>query len=129
MCNIEQQPGDHVVIKCRVAMETQYWILKWCGLPNTPFDNVMEIINFAAIWGNFPRKRERIFVVFYGLLWFIWLARNNKVFNAIHTYPAMISNEVISQKFSWFQFRTLGVNRRLIDWSISPFFVKNSSIC
>lgn len=70
-----------------MAMEAQDSILKWYGIPTTLFDNIVEFVNFATTWGNCPTKRKRINVVSYALLWFIRLARNNRVFKGLHTNP------------------------------------------
>lgn len=119
LCNIEQETG--LLMTCRVAKETREYILNCFGIPNTTFDNVNELINVASTWGNYPKKKERITAVFYGLLCYIWVARNNRLFKAINKSPTRIADNVISQAFYRFKFRTWKVNCRWIDWSISPF--------
>ncbi|CAI9281301.1 unnamed protein product [Lactuca saligna] len=104
LCNMVHEYSDHLLIKCDVAVEARNRILNWCGIPNTQFNDVNEFLNFAATWGNCPRKRVKVTLMLYGLLWFIWIARNNKRFKGIHTNPAKIADEVILQTFSWFKF-------------------------
>ncbi|KAL7597976.1 hypothetical protein Lser_V15G26000 [Lactuca serriola] len=93
LCNNDQESRDHLLIKCEVATEARAWILKWCGISVTSFDNVGELINFAATWGSCSKRRKRLNAVLYGLLWFIWLAQNNKLFKGIQTNPARIADE------------------------------------
>lgn len=32
------------------------WIFKWCGLQAYQFNTITEVIDFAAGWGNCPKK-------------------------------------------------------------------------
>ena len=72
--------------KCKIAVEAREWILKWCGLPIIVFDNVLDLINYAANWSNCPRKRERFTTITYGLMWYTWVARNDMVFNKTRNF-------------------------------------------
>lgn len=121
LCNTEKESRDHLLINCSVAIEARVSILNWCGITATWFNNVTDFVNFAANWGSCPKKKERLSAIVYGLLWFIWVARNNMAFNHIRATPAKIVDEVISQTHTWFKYRTQGVKARWIDWSISPF--------
>ncbi|XP_023730170.1 uncharacterized protein LOC111877898 [Lactuca sativa] len=121
LCNLEKETGDHLLINCSVAREARGWIFNWCGIKVTQFNNVIDFVNFAANWGSCPTKRERMNAIVYGLLWFVWMARNNKVFKQTRVTPAKIADEVISQTYTWFKYRTQGVKARWIDWSLSPF--------
>lgn len=115
LCNGEHETGDHLFVKCPISIEARSWIFKWCDIPATNFDTVNEFLNFAATWGNCPRKRERFKVVLYAMLWFTWLARNNFIFKAVKPIPTMIADEVISQTYAWFKYRTSELNCTWLD--------------
>lgn len=112
LCNEEKETCDHILINCIFAIEAQQWILKWCEIPTTKFNGVADLLNFVANWGSCPCKKEMINATFYGLLWFIWVARNNKVFKQIGMCPTKVVDEVISQR------RILGSKIELKMWKL-----------
>lgn len=58
LCKEEKETGEHLLIKCKIAKEARDWILKWCGIPTMSFNNMTELLNFAANWGNCPAKKK-----------------------------------------------------------------------
>lgn len=121
LCGDVQETVDHLLVKGKVVDETREWIFKWCNLPLRQFLNMDEFINFGVSWGNCPKKRLMVTIIFYCLLWHIWNVRNSKVFNRVISSPMMIADDIISQSFSWFKHRSSKSYGRWVDWSISPF--------
>lgn len=121
LCNKEKEASGDLLINCHVANEARVWILNWCGIPSNTLNTMTNFINFMVNYGNCPRKKERFIAIGYGWLWYIWKARNDKIFKQLHTSPTKIADEVISQTYVWFKYRTSDVQVRWIDWSISPF--------
>lgn len=56
-CDLEIESVNHALIGCIGASKALEWILKWRGILMRQFVNVLEFLNFAANWGNFPRKQ------------------------------------------------------------------------
>lgn len=52
LCESKPESVDHVLIQCKIAMETRNQILNWCAIPIKQFSNMKEYIEFAASWGN-----------------------------------------------------------------------------
>nr|KAJ0193757.1 hypothetical protein LSAT_V11C800390710 [Lactuca sativa] len=71
---------DHLLIACDLAKEVFKWIFKWCDVPFVSFSSVSEALNFAAKWGNCPKKKVFL-TILYGGLWCIWKGRNDRLFN------------------------------------------------
>nr|KAJ0222767.1 hypothetical protein LSAT_V11C200090550 [Lactuca sativa] len=53
LCRIDDETPDHILIR-------------WCNLPNTQFNTVGDIINYAANWGHCPKKRKILTCICYG---------------------------------------------------------------
>ena len=121
LCEGEKETVDHLFVKCKVAEEVQDWILQWCGTTTRRFQNMEEFLDFGATWGNCPKKKEITNLIFYCTIWHIWKARNNKVFNKVKISSAKIADDIISQSFEWYKYRSSKTCNKWIDWSISPF--------
>ncbi|CAI9271124.1 unnamed protein product [Lactuca saligna] len=62
LCDSGMETADHVLINCRFAECVMEGILKWCNILFRYFTNIGELINSAASWADFPRKRKLIIV-------------------------------------------------------------------
>ncbi|KAL7614622.1 hypothetical protein Lser_V15G08580 [Lactuca serriola] len=69
MCNSESESVDHLLVNCDYAREVQQWIFKWCGIGDKVFTGVGDFIDFAATWGNYPKKKDILISIFYCLIW------------------------------------------------------------
>ncbi|KAL4589978.1 hypothetical protein LXL04_002891 [Taraxacum kok-saghyz] len=81
LCGTDPETVDHLLATCDFSREVCGWIFMWLGMPAKQFNKVTEYLDHAASWGNCPRKRQSLNSIFYCLLWNIWLARNEVVFN------------------------------------------------
>lgn len=60
---------------------------------------VRDLLDFASSWGSCPKKRKVLTLIFYGMLWLVWKARNDKVFNHKSTSPALVADNIKSLVF------------------------------
>ncbi|KAL4556846.1 hypothetical protein LXL04_035011 [Taraxacum kok-saghyz] len=67
--------------------------------------NMEELLDFAAKWGNCPKRRKLFLFLIYGLVWCTWKERNMKVFNNLHLTPIMIADDVLSCTYLWFKYK------------------------
>lgn len=115
-------------VECPFSNTVWFWILQWCGLQNIQFDSVKDCLEYAAKWGNCPRKNQLMSMVLYAL-WNIWLARNDKSFKKIGVSPNKIADCIITQTFDWWKFRgkwcDSWAERRLFSFSnlVFVFFI------
>jgi len=83
------------------------------------------------LWGRFwfllssgdivPRRKKVFASIVYGAVWFIWRARNDRVFNRLFLNPLKVVEKIKSETFVWIKHRS---NRGNIDWCFwvsSPF--------
>ncbi|KAL4582304.1 hypothetical protein LXL04_006851 [Taraxacum kok-saghyz] len=115
LCNAEIETEDHLLVKCKIAEEVHEWILGWCGSDGKKFQHIEEFLDYIASWGNCPMKKEIVSLILYCTLWNIWKARNNKIFMKVDTSPAKIANEIISQSYEWYKYRSSKSCNRWID--------------
>nr|KAJ0196348.1 hypothetical protein LSAT_V11C700375410 [Lactuca sativa] len=66
-CIGQQENVDHVLVDCPFASRIRENIMSWCGS--------------ISAWGNCPKKRKRLSIICYRMLWCIWRFRNKRVFN------------------------------------------------
>lgn len=69
LCNKEIEIVDHILITREYSQVVQNWIFKWCGITNIRFTSVSELIDFAATWGNCPKKKSFLVMVIYCFVW------------------------------------------------------------
>ncbi|XP_023769257.1 uncharacterized protein LOC111917854 [Lactuca sativa] len=106
LCHNDPETVDHVFVKCEFAKGTREWIFKWCGIKTQDFSHIKEIIDFAAEWGNCPKKRDLFNSIVFCLFWNIWKARNNRVFKELKTSHTKVADDIISRSYLWCKHRS-----------------------
>lgn len=69
LCDNESETANHLFSSCEFTRNVQDWIFKWCGLQPAHFTSTLEFIDFAASYGNCPRKRGILSSIFFCLIW------------------------------------------------------------
>ncbi|CAI9301134.1 unnamed protein product [Lactuca saligna] len=105
MCFMGMDVADYILLDCPFAFESLGWIFNWCDIHVHRFISTSNFVNFAASWGNYPKKRGIFIAICYGFLWCMWKARNDIWFNIIKVNPSKLADNVISLVFSWFKYR------------------------
>ena len=104
-CDSGLDETNHILLDCHVAADALDWILKWCDVPSQKFNTVSEFVNFAANWGNCPKKKKIFIAICYGFLWSVWKARNDKRFNNIRCGASQLVDNVFNLVFGWLKYR------------------------
>lgn len=68
MCGTCDETSNHLLIGCDFSKTVCYWIFRWCGIQHGQFGNVRELIDFAATWGNSPKKRHLLSMIVYSTI-------------------------------------------------------------
>ncbi|KAL4577530.1 hypothetical protein LXL04_013639 [Taraxacum kok-saghyz] len=96
LCYADQEDANHLFISCPFAAEILSWLFTWCGLPPMQFSGVFDFVAFAANWGRCPKKRRIITAIFYGYLWSLWRARNDKLFNNKSSSAGSMADNIVT---------------------------------
>ncbi|XP_023736870.1 uncharacterized protein LOC111884805 [Lactuca sativa] len=105
MCFSGVDTADHILLDCPIAFDSLSWIFNWCDVSIQRFLSISDFVNFAASWGNCPKKRKIFIAICYGFLWCMWKARNDVWFNKIQLNSSKLADNVISMVFSWLKSR------------------------
>lgn len=57
-CDHEEECVSHILAKCFFARIVMEWVFKWCGIVAIQFKSIVEVLDFAAGWGNCPKKGD-----------------------------------------------------------------------
>ncbi|CAH1412434.1 unnamed protein product [Lactuca virosa] len=113
--------ANHILVECPYAKSVTKSILNWCGIDRIDFHNVEEITCFAANWGRCPKKRERLTAICYGMLWSIWRARNDRIFQAKFITPNGVVDNIKALVYLWVKCRGKGGLCNWEEWLSCPF--------
>nr|KAJ0218526.1 hypothetical protein LSAT_V11C300147870 [Lactuca sativa] len=67
MCFSGVDTADHILLNCPIAFDSLRWIFNWCDISIQRFLSISDFVNFAASWGNYPKKRKIFIAIFYGV--------------------------------------------------------------
>lgn len=81
----------------------------------------IDVIDFAAQWGNSPKEKKDLTSICYGTLWWIWKARCDRIFKNLRVNPLKVVDNIKSLVFTWIKHRRTKCMYSWVDWSISPF--------
>lgn len=105
LCGQPLEYAYHVHVDCSLAQDVRRLIQKWCAVNHASYCNISALLNFVSNWESCSLKRKIVMVIFYGLLWLHWRARNNIVFNNMILYVSMLNHDIIYTVFIWMKYR------------------------
>ena len=123
LCEDASETADHLLAQCRFAKEVFMWVFKWSSLDIGKCNSVVEILKFAAEWGNCPKKKKIKLGVIYGALWSIWLTRNDRNFKNAKVNAARTADGIISLVFGWMKNRGKLGKCNWVGWNHNPFLI------
>nr|KAJ0217532.1 hypothetical protein LSAT_V11C300131900 [Lactuca sativa] len=107
-CIGEVECVDHILMRCSYTRIIMNKIFKWCGLNKQEFNDVGELLHFAALWGRCPKKRIKLLCICYSLLWNLWKIRNGKLFREVFTTICRGTENIKVLTYLWLKCRGNG---------------------
>lgn len=114
-CNRDEETSEHLLISCSLAKTVMDEILKWCEIRCDSFKSVGDMLLFISCWSKNKRKRSMLNTILCGVLWCIWIDRNNRVFNNTPFVLTKTVERVKSVTFIWCKHRG---SYRSVGWRI-----------
>ncbi|KAL4576458.1 hypothetical protein LXL04_012552 [Taraxacum kok-saghyz] len=108
-CRTEEDDSKHILFDCPFARTVWRWIMTWCSIQFPCFQSQL-----------LKKRRHTLLSICYGALWWIWRARNERIFNSQHNSPAKVADTIQAQVFSWIKYRRKQCNIKWVDWYTRP---------
>ena len=124
-CNTCLDEIDHLFAGCNFAKDVLMKIWNWCGITSTTTnpDSIMEIVKYAANWGNCPKKRKILIAIIYGYIWCLWKVRNDKIFNNRCASSNKVVDDIIFVVYNWVKCRGGFGKCDWVIWCCNPLNV------
>ncbi|CAJ2636054.1 unnamed protein product [Trifolium pratense] len=100
-CEGLPESSSHLFLHCKVAHLVWYEIFKWLGVVIVMSFNLFHLYDCLCDAASSKKSRNGFRLVWHSVIWSIWKARNNKVFNGIVMDPLEIVDEVKVISWKW----------------------------
>ncbi|CAJ2669139.1 unnamed protein product [Trifolium pratense] len=125
-CNVSPESSSHLFLRCKVAHSVWYAIFKWLGVVIVMPPNFFHLFACFEEAASTKKTRQGFRLVWHSVLWAIWRARNNMVFNNLEVKPCEIIEEVKVTSWKW-SLERLKISPCLFyEWCLEPGICMNS---
>jgi hypothetical protein len=100
-CLDSPETSRHLFMHCKVAHVVWYAIFKWLGVLIVMPPNLFHLFDCFGEAALSKKSRKGLRLVWHSVLWAIWKARNNKVFNNLVMEPLDIIEKVKVTSWKW----------------------------
>ncbi|CAJ2663797.1 unnamed protein product [Trifolium pratense] len=125
-CDTLSESASHLFLHCRVAHVVWYEIFKWLGVVIVMPSNVLLLFDCMSEAASSKKSKNGFRLVWHSVLWILWRARNNKVFNNIAVEPVDIIDEVKVISWKWSVERLKIAPCLFYEWLWEPDICFNS---
>ncbi|KAJ0883494.1 putative reverse transcriptase zinc-binding domain-containing protein [Helianthus annuus] len=119
-CGLENETIDHVFVKCPDASEVWRRVAWWCDVRWYAARNVKDLFDVASQNGGSKDLLKLKTSILYSTVWFIWKARNNRVFRRQSISIDSFIEDCSAQLFSWVCNRSKHKSINWQKWCLSP---------
>ncbi|KAL4584050.1 hypothetical protein LXL04_008640 [Taraxacum kok-saghyz] len=94
-CGEASETANHILVNYPFAASVRSWIWKWCGGVHCNPTSINDLLLVLASWGSGPKTRSLFNAICHGLLWSLWKASNERLFNKHIKSPTQVFDEVV----------------------------------
>jgi hypothetical protein len=80
-CNHNLETANHLFLHCKTAHLVWYDIFKWLGVVIIMPPNVMSLFDCFVAAAKNKKSRKGFLLIWHTVVWSLWGARNNRIFN------------------------------------------------
>lgn len=121
LCKAQEEDAAHLFFLCPVTFEIWRTCYSWLGVPMVIHQNIIG--NFLMHSGLFKGKRGKTLsmCIWECIVWVIWKARNNVIFNDIAFNSEKVLEEVKGRVWSWCLIKNFfNCNSEWNQWLFDP---------
>ncbi|KAM0039136.1 hypothetical protein Hdeb2414_s0012g00378521 [Helianthus debilis subsp. tardiflorus] len=101
-CSIDDEIVEPLRASCVFSQEVWWQVFIWIQVPVlASFESLSQLISHCFRRGYDKKKEKAMYAICLMTTWYIWLHRNNKVFNAKNTSVNMVVEEIKTGTFWW----------------------------
>jgi hypothetical protein len=119
-CGNERESSSHLFLHCNVAMVVWYQIFKWLGVVVVIPPNLFHLFDCLSVAAKNKKIKKGFHLIWHTVIWSIWRARNNLIFNNVRTEPLELVEEVKVLSWRWSTDRLKITPCLFYEWSWDP---------
>ncbi|KAJ9564562.1 hypothetical protein OSB04_000528 [Centaurea solstitialis] len=106
LCASNEETVEHLFLSCPATKNVWDGFHNWCGLKKVHYNSLEQLIFEVADQGKSNKQKHFLEVACGGVLWFLWKARNNVVFNGKGLSGPLVMDEVQASLYAWLKYRS-----------------------
>jgi hypothetical protein len=125
-CDLHPESAKHLFLHCLTAHRVWYEIFYWLGVVIVMTPNFMSLFYCFSEAAKNKRMRKGFRLVWHTVVWCLWRARNDAIFNGIKKDPIEIVEDIKVLSWKW-SVDCLNISPCLFyEWSWDPedFFLR-----
>ncbi|GAU34179.1 hypothetical protein TSUD_162800 [Trifolium subterraneum] len=101
-CGDIRESSAHLFLHCKVALVVWYEIFRWLGVVIVIPPNLFTLFDYFSDSARSKKSKKGFLLVWHSVIWTIWKARNNQIFNNVTSDPFELveSAKVLSWRWS-----------------------------
>ncbi|MCH79402.1 LINE-1 reverse transcriptase like [Trifolium medium] len=119
-CGDIRESSLHLFLHCKVALVVWYAIFKWLGVVIVIPPNLFFLFDCLCESALTKKSKKGFALVWHSVIWSIWLARNNHIFNGVLTDPLELVEAVKVLSWRWSADRLKISPCLFYEWSWDP---------
>ncbi|GKV46217.1 hypothetical protein SLEP1_g53216 [Rubroshorea leprosula] len=119
-CKVEDEDSRHLFLKCKITRWVWQECAKWWGTEVRLGRDCWNSFQMFGKWSKDPKLKEGWDCIWSNVIWTVWLARNQMIFQDKKTDPRKLLEIIQVRSFQWITANLDKYAFTLSDWLINP---------